>query len=238
MILEEMSWPEIEAGQQLTRTVILPVGATEEHGPHLPTCTDTLQAVEVAREVARRREVFVAPALPYGVCRSTRGFPGTISIGQEALRSVVYDLLLAFRENGFECALVLAGHAGSQHMAALAEASQRAVACTDLRVSLVTDFEFIAGMAEAAGDGHAGEIETSRMLALREDLVKGLPGPNFPPRPAHLIMKDVRHLMGNGIMGDPSRASKAKGHDLMEAAVQGVIGVLEELESYPAPGRR
>ncbi|NYT02160.1 MAG: creatininase family protein [Methanosarcinales archaeon] len=235
MILEEMSWPEIEAGLQVTRTVILPVGATEEHGPHLPTCTDTLQAVEVAGEVARRRDVFVAPALPYGVCRSTRGFPGTISIGQEALRRVIYDLLLAFRETGFQCVLILTGHAGSQHMAALAEAAQRAVARVDLRVSLVTDFEFIAGLAEAPGDGHAGEIETSRMLVLREDLVKGLPGQNFPQRPVHLIMKDVRHLMGNGIMGDPTLASQAKGRDLMEAAVQGVLGVLEELESYPVP---
>jgi len=59
MLLEEMSWKEIEEGLQEMQTVILPVGATEEHGPHLPVFTDTLQALEVAKEVARRRAVFV-----------------------------------------------------------------------------------------------------------------------------------------------------------------------------------
>ncbi|MDM7934404.1 MAG: creatininase family protein, partial [Methanothrix sp.] len=72
-LLEEMSWPQIEEGLGRTRTVILPVGATEEHGPHLPVFTDTLEALEVAKAVAERRDVFVAPALAYGVCRSTRG---------------------------------------------------------------------------------------------------------------------------------------------------------------------
>jgi creatinine amidohydrolase len=74
-LLEEMSWPQIEAGLKETQTVILPVGATEEHGPHLPTMTDTIQAMEVARVVAKERHIFLAPPLHYGVCRSTRGFP-------------------------------------------------------------------------------------------------------------------------------------------------------------------
>jgi len=87
-LLEEMSWPEIEAGLCQTRTVILPVGATEEHGPHLPVFTDTIQALEVAREVALRLDLFLAPPLHYGVCRSTRGFPGTITIGHDAMRAL------------------------------------------------------------------------------------------------------------------------------------------------------
>ena len=85
-LLEEMSWQEIEEGQKETKTVILPVGATEEHGPHLPTFTDTIQALETARAVAQRREVFLAPPIHYGVCRSTRGFPGTITVGPASIR--------------------------------------------------------------------------------------------------------------------------------------------------------
>ncbi|HPE63436.1 MAG TPA: creatininase family protein [Methanothrix sp.] len=236
MLLEEMTWTEIEAGLEKTRTVILPVGATEEHGPHLPTFTDTIQAIEVAKEVARRRPVFVAPPVHYGVCRSTRGFPGTISISPEALRILVLDLLFAFRDSGFEAVLILTGHAGGQHLAALKEAAERAVASRDLRVSLVSDFDLIdSSDVETPGDGHAGEIETSRMLVIREDLVRSLPEKHFPPRPRYLIMRDVRHLMGNGIMGDPSKASKEKGERFMEMSVRGVLDALEELESYPIP---
>jgi creatinine amidohydrolase len=236
MLLEEMTWTQIEAGFEKTRTVILPVGATEEHGPHLPTFTDTIQALEVAKEVARRRPVFVAPPVHYGVCRSTRGFPGTISISPEALRTLVLDLLSAFCDSGFEKVLILTGHAGGQHLAALKEASEKAVASRDVRVSLVSDFDLIdTSEVETPGDGHAGEIETSRMLVIREDLVRGLPEKHFPPRPRYLIMKDVRHLMGNGIMGDPSKASKEKGKRFMEMSVQGVMVALEELESYPIP---
>ncbi|MGC9515251.1 MAG: creatininase family protein [Methanocrinis sp.] len=231
-----MTWTQIEVGLEKSRTVILPVGATEEHGPHLPTFTDTIQALEVAKEVARRRPIFVAPPVHYGVCRSTRGFPGTISISPQALRTLVFDLLCAFRDSGFERVLVLTGHAGGQHLAALKEAAERAVASRDLRVSLVSDFDLIdSSEVETPGDGHAGEIETSRMLVIREDLVGGLPEKHFPSRPRYLVMKDVRHLMGNGIMGDPSKATKEKGKKFMEISVLGVLEAVEELESYPSP---
>ncbi|HQF15448.1 MAG: Creatinine amidohydrolase [Methanosaeta sp. PtaB.Bin039] len=235
MMMEEMTWPEIEAGLARTRTVLLPVGALEEHGPHLPTITDTLQADEVAREVARRRPIFIAPPVHYGVCRSTRGFPGTVSVTFDGLRHYVRDILFSLSECGFEHVLVLAGHAGGQHMAALKEACQDAAAA-GLRVSLVTDFDFILSEAvEAADDGHAGEVETSRMLYHRPDLVKGLPAAHHPKRPRYLVLRDVRHLMGNGIMGDPSRASAEKGSHFFQIAVQGVLEVLDELESFPDP---
>jgi creatinine amidohydrolase len=119
-------------------------------------------------------------------------------------------------------------------MAALEEACQRAAEERDLRVSLVSLFDLIDTKAvQTPGDGHAGEIETSLMMHLRDDLVNGRPKGHFPVRPRFLIQRDVRHLMGNGIMGDPSLASLEKGKDFFEMAVQGVIKALEELESAP-----
>jgi creatinine amidohydrolase len=232
-LLEEMSWPEIEAGFEQTRTVILPVGATEEHGPHLPTITDTIQALEVARATAKQKDVFLAPPLHYGVCRSTRGFPGTITVGHDALRAYVKDLLISFADSGFAKVLILTGHAGGLHMAALEEACQMAVEERDFRVSLVSLFDLIDfKKVETPGDGHAGEVETSLMMVIRNDLVKGRPEKHFPIRPRFLIQKDVRHLMGNGIMGNPKPATLEKGKAFFEMAVQGVIGALEELESF------
>ncbi|MDD1748970.1 MAG: creatininase family protein [Methanothrix sp.] len=231
-LLDEMSWPEIEAGFKETRTVILPVGATEEHGPHLPTMTDTIQALEVARAVAKKRQVFLAPPLHYGVCRSTRGFPGTITVGHDALRSFARDLLISFADSGFARVMILTGHAGGQHMAALEEACQMAVEERDFHVSLVSLFDLIDAKAvETAHDGHAGEMETSLMMAIRSDLVKGMPAEHFPKRPQFLIMKDVRHLMGNGIMGNPQPATLEKGTQFFQMAVTGVMGALDELES-------
>ncbi len=233
-LLEEMSWPEIEEGLRFTKTVIVPVGATEEHGPHLPVFTDTVQAIEVAREAALRRNVFLAPPLHYGVCRSTRGFPGTITVTHDGLRAFMLDILVSFCDSGFEKVMILTGHAGGQHMAALEEACQKAVEEMDFRVSLVSLFDLIdTTFVETPGDGHSGEIETSLMIAIRGDLVKGKPAGNFPSRPRFLVLKDVRHLMGNGIMGDPSRASLEKGEAFFEMAVQGVLKALDELETYP-----
>ena len=231
-LLEEMSWPEIEAGLKQTRTVILPVGATEEHGPHLPTITDTIQAMEVARAVADKKNVFLAPPLHYGVCRSTRGFPGTITVSHDALRTFVKDLLISFTDSGFANIMILTGHAGGQHMAALEEACQMAVEERDFRVSLVSLFDFIdASAVQTPHDGHAGEMETSLMMVIRKDLVKGKPAEHFPVRPRFLIMKNVRHLMGNGVMGNPEPATPEKGKAFFDMAVIGVIGALEELES-------
>ena len=216
-LLEEMSWPQIEAGLKETQTVILPVGATEEHGPHLPTMTDTIQAMEVARAVAKERHVFLAPPLHYGVCRSTRGFPGTITVGHDALRAFAKDLLTSFADSGFARVMILTGHAGGQHMAALEEACQMAVEERDFHVSLVSLFDLIDARAvETAHDGHAGEMETSLMMVIRPDLVKGKPAEHFPKRPQFLIMKDVRHLMGNGIMGNPEPATLEKGKQFFQ----------------------
>ena len=231
-LLEEMSWPEIEAGLKETRTVILPVGATEEHGPHLPTITDTIQAMEVARAVAVKKDIFLAPPLHYGVCRSTRGFPGTITVGHDALRAFAKDLLISFADSGFAKVMILTGHAGGQHMAALEEACQMAVEERDFRVSLVSLFDLIDFKAvETPHDGHAGEVETSLMMVIRPTLVKGKPALHFPARPRFLIQKDVRHLMGNGIMGNPGPASPEKGKAFFDMAVVGVMDALQELES-------
>jgi len=231
-LLEEMSWPQIEAGLKETRTVILPVGATEEHGPHLPIFTDTIQAVEVAREAAARHDIFLAPSLPYGVCRSTRYFPGTITVGHDALRAFAADLLLSFYDSGFRNVMILTGHAGGLHMAALEEACQMAVEVRDFRVSLVSLFDLIdTKTVETPGDGHSGEIETSLMMQIRGDLVAGKPEKHFPSRPRFLIQKNVRHLMGNGVMGDPSRSSPEKGKMFFEMAVHGVLEAVRELES-------
>jgi hypothetical protein len=87
---------EAEEKAKAKKVVIIPVGSVEEHGDHLPLCTDSLQPEYVALEVAKKTKCLVAPTLRYGVCNSTRNFPGTISIGFESLHKIIRDILEEF----------------------------------------------------------------------------------------------------------------------------------------------
>ena len=124
MLIEEMTMPEFIAGLAKSRTVLIPFGATEEHGLHLPLGTDTFQAADVCRLLAERRRVFVAPAIPYGVCRSTGDHPGTISLTTETLKALAIDLVRSFYRQGLRNVVLLSGHAGGTHNAALLDAGE------------------------------------------------------------------------------------------------------------------
>jgi creatinine amidohydrolase/Fe(II)-dependent formamide hydrolase-like protein len=124
MIIEELTMPEFEAGLERTRTVLIPFGATEEHGPHLPLATDTLQAAAVGRRLAERRPLFIAPPVPYGVCRSTADHPGTLSIGTATLRLLAIDIVAALYRQGLRHFILLTGHAGGTHTSTLIDAGE------------------------------------------------------------------------------------------------------------------
>jgi creatinine amidohydrolase len=113
MIIEEMTMNEFAAGLERTRTVLIPFGATEEHGPHLPLATDTLHAVAVGHRLAERRPIFIAPPVPYGVCRSTADHPGTLSISTATLRTLAIDIVAALYRQGLRNFILLTGHAGA-----------------------------------------------------------------------------------------------------------------------------
>ncbi|MFQ5884149.1 MAG: creatininase family protein, partial [Thermoplasmata archaeon] len=127
MFLDELSSKEFEREIDDKTVVILPLGVIEEHGSHLPLSTDSLQGEYVAEEVARRTDSLIAPPIRYGVCNTTQNFPGTVSIRFETLRSLVRDVLSEFGRNGIKNVVVLSGHAGSTHMAALRLAAKDVV---------------------------------------------------------------------------------------------------------------
>ena len=125
MILEEMTSPQVVEGLAKSKTVLLPFGSIEEHGAHLPLSTDQLTIYEVCCEAAKRIPVFVAPRIYYGVCRSTSQHPGTVTISTDALRLLAQDIVCSLYSHGFRNFILVSGHAGSTHMAALTEAGER-----------------------------------------------------------------------------------------------------------------
>ncbi|HWU31619.1 MAG TPA: creatininase family protein, partial [Marmoricola sp.] len=100
--LDELTWPQVRAEQQAGRTtVVVALGATEQHGPHLPLATDALIGDHLAREIADRLDAFLAPTVRIGCSSHHLEFPGTISLSEETFAGVVRDLLTSFARGGF-----------------------------------------------------------------------------------------------------------------------------------------
>lgn len=196
--------------------LLVPVGIVEEHGPHLPLDTDSIQAVHTCEAVARRTGAMVAPLLAYGNCSSTRGFPGSFSLRFDTLRAIIRDLLADCQRHGIRRVAFVSGHAGGAHMRALKLAAEEHLeADPTMRILVLSDYELLDRF-EAPGiprwDGHAGALETSRMLAIRPDLVRGRGRPHQVRFPEFLVELDAHKHFPEGVMGDPTLASVELGH--------------------------
>ena len=237
MLLEEMTMPQFSAGLERTRTVLIPFGATEEHGPHLPLSTDTLQAFEVGRRLAGRRPLFVAPAVPYGVCRSTADHPGTVGLGTGTLRALALDLVASLYRQGLRTFILLTGHAGQTHTQTLVDAGEELLTrFADLRIAVLTEYMLAAeagrDIIETPDDAHAGEIETSRILHSRPELVRGSAEREYPSFPTGILVRNKRRFWPGGVWGDPTKASAEKGARLETAVVDALERLVEELENF------
>ena len=203
--------------------VIVPFGSVEEHGEHLPLCTDSCQAEEIATRVAKAFDALVCPPIRYGECRSTRNFPGTLSLSGETMKSLAYDIVSELGRNGIDKVMLLTGHAGSAHMAALRSGALKAVeANPKLKVMVLSDYDIaydLRGKEFPEDDGHAGGIETSRMLRLRPDLV-GTARPSGKARPPkYMILPDPEKYFPSGVMGDSTAASAMNGKNIDDYVV-------------------
>jgi creatinine amidohydrolase len=155
--------------------VIVPVGALEAHGPHLPLGADQIQAEATADELADRVDALVAPTVPYGSAPGARRFPGTVSLTMSQLEGHVTGVLSELARTGVRRLLVLSGHAERGHMAALREAADETMRMhPTVRVVVLSDYDFVyelRGREAPITDGHAGLLETSRVLAVAPDKV-------------------------------------------------------------------
>ena len=235
MYLDELTMSEFKEKVDENTVVILPIGAIEEHGAHLPLCTDSIQPEYVAERIAEKIDVLIAPPIRYGFCSSTRNFPGTITISFDTLRSLIYDVLSDLTRNGIKNIVVLSGHAGRIHMAALRLAAQRVVNESRAYIMVLSDYDIAYDLLDKdesipSDDGHSGLIETSRVMAIREDLVrgKGEVGNKRPPK--FMALRDPEKYFPSGVMGDPTNASKEKGEEINDFIINELVKLIEDLK--------
>ena len=204
--LADQTWTEVDPDALL----VLPLGATEQHGPHLPVSTDTDIARELCRRLAARYPAaVVAPALPYGASGEHAGFAGTLSLGQEALELVLVELvrsaMLTYRR-----VLLVSAHGGN------AEPLGRAV-----RRLREEGHDVRAWGPSWPGDAHAGRTETSVQLALGAPVRPALaPGVTTP---IALLLPELRAggvlaVSPTGVLGDPRGATAEEGELLLARA--------------------
>lgn len=207
LALDSVSWPDLPSP---ATAVVVPIGSTEQHGRHLPFDTDTALARELSRRlVARRPDFVLAPALAYGASGEHEGFPGTLSIGADALELVLVELGRS-ASRWAQRLLIVNGHGGN--LAPLAAAVDR------LRNEGRDVLSWSAAWSD--GDAHAGRTETSLMLALRPAAVQSAAATAGPTAPLSELLpritaSGVHAVSASGVLGDPAGASAEAGRRLL-----------------------
>ncbi len=232
MLFEEMTMVEVKESLDENSIAILPIGAIEEHGPHLPLSTDCIQPEFVAREAADRLGAYVLPILKYGQCSSTKNFPGTITLRYETLTMIVEDIIGELYRTGFRNVVVLSGHAGRVHMTAIKQAATRVLEKHDMKIMVLSDYDIAYTMDEIeipVNDGHAGMIETSRIMALRPDLVKGTAESHHPNFPEFRILKHPERYFPSGVMGEPQLANREFGEKANRVIVERLVELIRKM---------
>jgi creatinine amidohydrolase len=223
--LGDETWEEV--AQRPGRILAIALGSLEQHGPQLPLDTDSRIAIYlVDRMAAQRSDVVVGPLIPLGASGEHQGFPGTLSVGTQALAGLLGELVRSARTS-FRGMVVVSGHGGNHD--ALSLASKQA--------ELEGDDLLCFSPHLVDGDAHAGRTETSMLLALDPDRVRierAAPGALAPLAEiiGELRRAGVGAVSENGVLGDPTGASAQEGRALLEEIFeQLVLAVAERFDA-------
>jgi creatinine amidohydrolase len=243
----EMSWPALRQVRRDGVVVVVPIAACEQHGRHLPVFTDTLLVTAVAEAAEQRLpdKVLLLPTLWLGASHHHLPFGATLSLDASRHAELLAELLRSLLDDGYRRLLVLNGHGGNL--------DPLHVALRQLQPSYRHCLLVGAAYWELAADafaelsegprkymGHACEMETSMLLALRPDLVRleearDEEPPEEPALRGLFLAEDMAQRTQHGVIGYPQRATAEKGRRYLDAAVQRTVEVVEALLARPLP---
>lgn len=254
VLMEEMSWREIEEAIAAGKENVIQVAASiEQHGPHLPIGTDTYLGYALAEAAARKLgNTLVAPVIRPGLSAHHRDFPGTMYLGFDTFVAVLEDCCMSLARTGFRRIFIMSSHGGNTDMmvAHLPEIAKK-IGPDRCEVFMVMPFmraeEKVAALREEYGirmgklGVHSGYGETSMMLAIREELVnmdraeQGRDDEDFykPEQfkrsQLEAFTRGVKYQSGNGILGDARGANAEFGRKLIQLRVEAIV---EEIKAY------
>jgi creatinine amidohydrolase len=243
-----LTQPEIAAQLRKNPLVLLPTGSIEQHGPHLPTGTDTLAANVIAHAVAERMDGLVLPSTPLGVTPMHMPFEGTISLTPETFMRVVTETCVSTAKHGAQYLLILNWHEGNiPSLAIAAESLHRDHGMTVLTVQACYVAAELYGH-ECGGLTHGGEIEALAVLAEQPGLVhldridyssdhqhghrmdKLRRTPSYQP-----VLTDIRSIAPTGWFGSPQHATAEKGRrmldDIADAIAREAQAIFKQLDA-------
>jgi len=242
---EKMTWQEIEEKLKIVDTAILPCGAIEQHGPHLPVDIDYFDAVYLAKKVAEacsEPKPFVLPPIPYGVSYHHEDFKGTLSVTNDTLAKFVYDIGMNLAKSGIKKIILLNGHGDNaptlSYAAQMINRDAEIFVCVETGETSDVD---LYDLIETPNDIHAGEVETSTALAIRPELVQmdkavnetlrfGSKYLNYTSDRGVAWYVRTKRISKSGIMGNPTKANEQKGKKMWEIMIAHLVKFVEEIK--------
>ena len=253
--IQELTSDDVEEFLKRDSTVIVPIGSTETHGPHLPLGTDSYQAIDFSEEIAKRAGCLCAPPIWFGDSSHHLGKAGTISLRQDTVIAVLKDVYRSLIRHGFTKIITFNGHRRANNPVIQIAASQVKDDHPDVLFALYDPILIAAEahkrLRSAQGEGiHGGETEASHMLFRHPELVHTEKFERAhgiliesPYTPADYFAsgdkviwirswKDQLKMAPRGHHGDPTRASEEKGKELLEAVVANGVEFIEYMRKF------
>lgn len=239
MNLAEMSWVQAERALSQTHLALVPVGAVEVYGPRLPQGADGFAVQEIAKRLERRVNAVVTPLMPIGCSQALMSFPGTLSVTSASLKAYLSDVCESLGTWDIKRILFLNGYAGN--VPAIGEICREFIAkginCAkvDWWRSLYRAAPDVAETGELA-IGHAGEVCTSVLMALRgdlvipEEMVKEMPKRGLISEYPEVMQYHVtyRQITASGVIGDPTTATQEKGRAMVDRFLDRLVDFLAD----------
>jgi creatinine amidohydrolase len=224
------SYVEIE--RSAVDMAILPVGAIEQHGPHLPLSVDWVIGEAIAHRVAEKLDAFLMPGIAYGCSQAHKGFRGSVYISQATLGALLEDIAYSLIDQGFRRIVVINSHGGNLVLKlAVREINLSQDQCKVILLFPTNEIEPVRSKILEGGssDAHAGELETSIMLHLAPNQVSSERVDHIPEGVSETYFDYtlLKELCPDGVWGRPSLATAEKGEKLMDAIVQRAVGNIE-----------
>jgi len=249
VFLGEMTNPEVEAFLSTHHTVIIPTGATEQHGPHGPLLTDVLIPQEIARRIAPKIGALVAPPINYALSYPHVGFTGLVQVRISTFMALIEDLCASFAASGFKRIIFLNGHYDNTYAIAYGCAAAAEKLTRDVKAFPVNYWDALTAEEIDEWSGlknglHANRAETSAVLAINPDLVDmERANAEFPPFPNYTINTGPVHTAffftspgsvhwatKSGTWGDARESTAEAGERYLEAGVRSTLAVLNNIE--------